>query len=273
MRNISQLKTLQKSNKYFILLISFIFLTLSACDAPAEQKDSSTTTDKPTALEGYGHLKGDEKALSMVEDLLAALGGREKWQDLKFLYYKEKVDKKGIDTTYTIETWINLEEFDLKTEQKGTKFHTFLSVGNEGGKAHDLIKKRFVDIRPYDIPRFKHKYTHNMYRLIKQLAVGDSLFVRMRNANRFDIMNKDTLLGGFNLDPKNIPEFFGAQIYQKGKTEQITHFTGWKEEDGFIFPLDGETTDRNMTFIMDTWKAYTQPLDVVFPNLDSLKTK
>lgn len=273
MRNISQSKVLQKSNKSFIFLLSLIMLAFIACESSTEQKNTAGNDNlQPNFKRSHGQLIGEEKALEKVDKMLAALGGREKWQNLKSINYREKRDQKGIDTTYSVETWIDLENFNSRTEQKGTKFHTFISINDKNGKVYDLNRNRSVNIRPKERHRFHYEYKHNMYRIIKQLAMGDKLHVTMRNKDRFDVMNRDTLMGGFNLNAQGLPEYFGSQIYMEGKTEKIIHFTGWKTDGDVPFPLDGETLDHSMTFIMDNWEAYMQPTDMVFPELDSLIT-
>lgn len=266
----------------FFLASIFVF---TACESSSESEaneNSSTeetanfaeTPEQKTIISGYGQLVGEEKALEKAEKMLEALGGREKWKNIKALNYVEKRDQKGIDTTYTYEAWMDMEELNLKLELLGTEFHSYVSIKDSTGMAYDLKNNRSADLRANEIKKLTYQDDHDMYKIIKKLAMGEELKLKMRNPLHFDVLTPDSvMLGGFNLNTQNFPEYFSSKIYQNGNNEKVMHYTGWKSVDGIFYPADGESIDRNMTFIMASWQPFMESLETAFPRLDATKTK
>ena len=258
-------KPFHYNNIHSLVLISTLLFLIIICayscvsDAKTEQ-DTTTSEDTSYGSDSNTDKQARDKAMKM----LGAIGGKEKWANLKAIYYREKVDQNGIDSTFYEEKWIDLTAFKMRTEQKIEKFHRaglFSDKGGwiinpETGKSRALSKK--------ELQKAKYEYKRNMYVLIYQLATRNDLTLKMRNKDRFDIYERDTLLGGFNINAQNQPEFYGFQRFLQGNRQTNIQITGWLEADGLTYAQDGHTLNKKRYFVTDKWKAFTLPFEEAF---------
>lgn len=173
-----------------------IFLLLFAF---ARAQSPATPPAKPAET-------GPERA----ERLLAAMGGREAWAQVKFVHVTAVHDDMGLPTPYTNQIWNDFSQPRVRFEAKNERIDRRNAIiGDTGWRQRDGVPAEMTPERIADDRRW---WEANVYRTLHRLAARDpDLVAKAVGDHRLEIFRADGVrLNWFLLHPSGAPMLFGT---------------------------------------------------------------
>jgi hypothetical protein len=202
----------------------------------------------------------DPAAVALVEDFLAAMGGRNAWAKVKFVHVEAVHDDLAIRDPFTNLIWNDFTAFRVRFEAKNVALDRRRGiVGDTGWRWRD---GQTSALTPEQIAEERKWWEANIYRTLHRLAVRDpELSVRSPRPRRLEIFGADgTRLNWFVLSLRGEPMLFGTWASEAG-----TVFGPLASNGTVKYPKWGSRPDADFRYeIVRVVTAETVPADVDF---------
>ena len=219
---------------------------------------SSCTTEDPV----YS-FEGEDSAVAQADAMFDAIGGKERWCNLRSLYIKAQHEEPQMTIPYRSEIWRAIDTFELVIEQQNDSFHVKAVITSESGVVTYLDDRDTSRVLSADqLEGWKHGHDHNVYVLLHNLACRPSAYRVVANNGRIEFYNGMEFVTSFELDAQNRPyKFYHPDV--EGKV-QGSIFTRWGEDDGLVHSAGGHPLDSNFIYLTEIWKPSNLPLTEAF---------
>lgn len=151
-----------------------------------------------------------ETGEARAERLLATMGGRDAWAQVKFVHVEAVHDDVNVSAPYTNRIWNDFTEPRVRFEAKNTRLDR--RRGFSGDTGWRTREGERLDLAQEQIESDRRWWESNIYRTLHRLATRDpDLTPRAVGANRLEIFRADgTRLNWFILNARGEPMLFGT---------------------------------------------------------------
>jgi hypothetical protein len=157
-----------------------------------------------------------ETGPARAERLLAAMGGRAAWAQVKFAYVEAVHDTVTLPAPYTNRIWNDFTAPRVRLEATNPQIDRRRVIDNGKGR---LSREGVVtELTPEQIEDERRWWEANIYRTLHRLAVNDpDLTARAVGDNRLELFRADgKRLNWFVLTPRGEPMLFGTWDSENG---------------------------------------------------------
>lgn len=207
---------------------------------------------------------GEEKAVVLANQMFEAIGGKEKWCELKSLYIKADHTEPQMVIPYQSEIWRDIDRFELVIEQQNDSFHVKGVFNKDGGKIRYYDKRdtsRVLTKTQLAEAEFDHE--HNVYVLLHKFGCNPAGYrVTLEEDQRLYFYKDSVFLCSFGLDEQQRPYLFYKPNPDGSVNGSI--FTHWGTDDGLVHSAGGHPLDSNFVYRTKIWKPGTQTLKELF---------
>ncbi len=237
------------------LLSSIQFLSLIAIISFVSCK--TPETDKAS-------FQGNKDAVALANTMFAAIGGKEKWCELRSLYIKAEHTEPQMTIPYQSEIWRAIDRFELVIEQQNDSFHVRGVFTPQEGQINYLDDRdTFRILSAEQLEDFEYDHNHNVYVLLNDLACDPPNYrVEIDPAGMLAFYRDTTFMSSFGLDDMNRPNMFYHPLKDGNIVGSI--FTHWGTDDGLVHSAGGHPLDSNFIYRTEIWQPSTQTLEEAF---------
>ena len=158
----------------------------------------------------------DAKGTERAEALLTAMGGRDAWSKVKFVYVEAIHDDLAIRDSFTNKIWNDFAAPRVRIEAKNAQIDVARGIANgkgwrvRGGERSELTPEQYESERAW--------WEANVYRTLHRLALRDpDLQVRAVGEHRLEVLRRDgKRLNWFILNQRGEPMLFGTWDSEAG---------------------------------------------------------
>lgn len=213
------------------------------------------------------HFSGEPQAVEQAKKMFEAIGGLDRWAEIKGLYIKAQHTEPNIENPYQSEIWRDMENFYLVIEQQNEDFHVKGVFNNEGGKVYYMDKDSSRTLTDEQLNSWKFSNAHNVYNVWKSIARNAGTEVKSGEDNKLEFYQKEQLLAAFKLDSLNRPSYF-YQVNQDTSVLSESHFRIWKTSNGITHPAGGGPSDGNFVYETEIWEVLEKPVSEIISSSD-----
>lgn len=199
----------------------------------------------------------DRAAAARAEEMLSALGGRERWASLVSLYIRATHTEKGVARPYRSEIWRNLDAAQFKIVQQNEDFNdTRLVDGARGwlvrkGETRELPAEHLAALLRWD--------AHLLYKTVRKIALGrPSLDLKLDDRGRLVVYEDGRLLAALELDARKRPHRYYVPG-PEGRGERLTVYREWGESGGYVHPVVNEPQGEEAVYRTEEWRPGRAP--------------
>ncbi len=240
-----------------IITVIVLFQLLSAC-----QSRSNEAT--------LPEIHGEENAVIYANQFLKEIGGRDKWNDLNYIYVKYfKKDDAFLE--YYSDEWLSLKNDELIMDQTIQNIRNIRMLAPNEGWINDAGSVSTMDENLYNFLRYY--IDQDYFRSVARLARGTDVSVVWTNLNQLVVkdLNTEEFLFAFAFKDEWLPHRF---IRRKFNEQDISlNLKSWELEEGLMIPTEGYTDLQNFFFKIETfepcYKSGIECFDIEF-NYDYL---
>lgn len=236
-------------------LLFFVLVILGACKPNSEPP--------PPLAEGLqlSSFTGDKANVQKAEAMFKALGGKERWANLKSLYVKANHTEPGLANPYINQIWRDIDWFKIRIEQNGEDLQRIGTFNDNGGAINFVDQDTIRELDGYALTSWRKSHAQNFYVVLNRLAKNETYKVESEG-KKLNFLKDDEPFCAFELNAENLPEYFIVER-RKGQ-EIISHFTAWDKSEGFSHPVAGGPIDGNFEFNTLEWKPQYKPFEEAF---------
>lgn len=203
---------------------------------------------------------GPDPAATLMEEFLAAMGGREAWAKVNFIHVEAVHDDSEIRDPFINKIWNDFTTFRLRFEVKNAALDRRRGViGDTGWRWRDGITSALTTEQIADERKW---WEANIYRTLHRLAGNDpELTVRSVGPRRLEVFRRDGVrLNWFVLNQRGEPMLFGTWDSEAG-----TVFGPLTSNGTIKYPRWGGRPDADFRYeIVRLVTAEAVPADVSF---------
>jgi len=228
-------------------LIAAALLIAAAASAGASAPGGKQAAGQSPAVLNSWH--GDEQAIAAAKRMFDAIGGRQRWADLRGLYIRALHTQPDLDKPYVNEIWRAMDSQRLRIRQTSEDWNAELVM--DGRRA--WLRGR--DGQTRELPRARVKremenHNRNIYCMLHRLAMGGGIVLRAGRDGRLELHERNALLAAFQLDALGRPARYIVPG-ENGETASV--FTRWASSEGLVHPTEGGPEDGSFHFDTRTW--------------------
>lgn len=202
-----------------------------------------------------------KEAVKLEAKMFEAIGGVEKWANIRSLYIKATHTEPSMDKPYQSEIWRGTDEFKLRIEQQNEDFHKIGLFSEDGGWIHDLKKNRIRKLSTENLDSERKGHIFNVYVLLKDIA-SSKKYSSVINGQRLEFYKDKAFMVAFILDDQYRPKIFITK--NNGGEENISHFDLWNETNGFVHSAGGGPVNGNFHYRTEIWQPSKLPFEEAF---------
>ncbi|MGH9902631.1 MAG: hypothetical protein ACRD68_12560, partial [Pyrinomonadaceae bacterium] len=208
------------------------------------------------------HVK-DKAAVARAAEMLAALGGRERWAALTSLYIRATHTEKSIPKPYRSEIWRNLDAAQIKIVQQNEDFHQTRIVNgprgwsvDRGGAVRELTAEQLGALLHWD--------AHLFYKTVRKVALGrPGLDLKLDEKGRLLVYEDGRRLATLELDARNRPYQYSVPRAD-GQGDGLTIYSEWGESAGYVHPVVSEPQGLDAIYRAEEWRPSRESSTVEF---------
>ena len=197
---------------------------------------------------------GDSAAVVKAHDMFNAIGGLERWCEVRSLYIKAEHAEPQMSMPYQSEIWRALDTFQLVIEQQNSEFHVRGIFTEDRGHIRYLDQRdTFRLLSDEQLADWKFNHAHNVYVLLHQLACNPNHYlVELGVDEQLSFYQDSIFIVRLGLDEQNRPHLF----YQPTPDDTISgsRFTRWEEDQGLVHSAGGHPLDSNFWYVTELWE-------------------
>ena len=230
---------------FYTIKISIAFLLVMAmysCNSSASQSNKSKS------------FLGDEKAVTLADQMFDAIGGKEAWCDLKSLYIKAMHTEPQMTIPYQSEIWRAIDTFELVIEQQNDSFHVKGVFSELGGNIRYYDKRDTSrTLSDEQLKDWEFDHNHNIYVLLHKLGCdADNYKVQIDENERLAFYQDSTFITSLGLDDQLRPYMFFKPNTDGSVSGSI--FTDWGTDNGLVHSAGGHPLDSNFIYTTEIWE-------------------
>ena len=244
-----------KATKFtYKLLFIILLLAIYACKSSDSKTESSQTQS----------FQGEEKTITLADQMFEAIGGKKAWCGLKSLYIKAEHTEPQMTIPYQSEIWRGIDQFELVIEQKNDSFHVKGVIDKHGGKIRYYDKRDTSRVLTEEqLKEWEFDHNHNIYVLLHDLACQPENYnVKIDENDRLAFYQDSVFMTSFSLDDQLRPYLF----YHPNTDGTVvgSTFTHWGTDDGLVHSAGGHPLDSNFVYRTEIWQPSTNSLKATF---------
>lgn len=228
----------------------------TASSAPAPEPAARSDDPDPEVRADPDEPDPYEEGAQLVDALLAALGGRERWARLGAVEIEGTTRVAALDEAVPLHTWRELDAYRARLEQtRGGQVLAYVLDGDRAWQESDGTSAPLDSAQRLRL--FDAEY-RGLYRVLRRLARGDDVAARAVLGGRielYDTRREGAYLGWLRAGPDGRPDRFGTPD-SPGGGERTVVIEAWGEVAGYAFPVryaseDGSVAVVNTRFVPD----------------------
>ena len=271
-------------NNFFALLLILSLISFSCTsdkneDAPQEEISNATKKYTNPAAEGFNEAGSDAKAIAVADSVMAAMGGRNAWDNTRYIAWNFLGFRKLIWDKWT---------GDVRVENVNNDFKVLVNINTLEGKVYrDGEELSQPDSLQKYLQRGKEIWINDTYWLVMPFKLKDS-GVTLKYVGEETVMDKPSHVLELTFNNVGVTPDNKYLVYVDKATNLVNQWAFYRnyadEEPGFVLPwqnyeqhgeilLSGDRGPRQLTEIKvfdDLPKSVFESLDQV--NLNQYKT-
>lgn len=207
---------------------------------------------------GWSAETGPERA----DRLLAAMGGREAWANVRFVHVEAQHDQLNVRDPFTNRIWNDFTRPRVRIEARNDAIDVRRVIAGGAGAARRGGVRR--ELTAEEVAGEERWWEANIYRTLHRLAAGDpALTPRAVGEHRLEIFLPDgRRLNWFLLNPRGEPHQFGTW-----DSEQGTGMGPLAGQGGVKYPAWGVVPDGSWRYVIRKFEtAEAVPAGIDFAN-------
>lgn len=201
-----------------------------------------------------------ESGVARADRLLAAMGGRAAWAQVKFAHVEAVHDDVAFAETFTNRIWNDFSAPRVRFEAKNAQLDRRRAIaGGAGWRQRD---GELLPLTPEQVENDRRWWEANIYRTLHRLAINDpNLTARAVGEHRLEIFRADgKRLNWFVLNPRGEPMLFGTWDSEGGGT-----FGPLASNGSVKYPRWGAMPDGSWRYeVVRLVTSATAPADISF---------
>jgi len=185
--------------------------------------------------------QGTPAGRAEVERLLAAVGGRERWRDLKTLRTRSAAELAEVQGVLTLVTTVDLERGWLRVDSVAPTQMSWIVRPDAGWLLQGDTTR---DLAAAEAARLRERQTRSLYSVLHALALDRTPPPRLGPEERLELADATGVWCWLRLDEAGLPKRLGYQL--AGETlETVYDYSEWAETDGWRYPLRTHQLERD----------------------------
>lgn len=196
-------------------------------------------------------------AAEVVEEVLEALGGRQRWAELESLYIEAIHTQEGLDAPYRSEIWRDIGVPRVRIEQQRAEGPWVRILRDREG--WQWRSGETGPIPADELAPLLHWDRHVFYGTIARLAEGDPrLNPRLEGPDRLVLEEDGATFAVFELDAERLPRGYLVPLSGSDGLGR-THYSRWHTTDGYVHPVVSEVPGLGAVYRAVQWVPSREP--------------